>query len=206
MIRNIIFDVGKVLIGWEPHQTMIEMGFSKEARDTIQREIFDTGLWKEEDRGVIKGVELEDYFVAHAPEVEQEIRMFCRHAVDSVTPMPYARDWITALQKAGYKVFVLSNFGEASQEKAVELGAINFLDLVDGYIFSHMVHEIKPEPQIYRILLERFGLKAEESVFLDDVEINITGAEAVGIKGILFHDYEDAVKRLRKFGVVTDPE
>ena len=78
---------------------------------------------------------------------------------------------------------------------------LSFLSDVDGQVFSFEVHQIKPEPEIYQLLLKRYGLKAEESVFLDDTLKNVEAAEEQGIHGIHFLTKEQAEEELRKLGV-----
>ncbi|MCR5595192.1 MAG: HAD family phosphatase [Lachnospiraceae bacterium] len=202
MIKNIVFDVGKVLIGWSPEKSMDMIGFSPEEKQAVMNALFtDKKIWNEEDRGVLSREEMSDYLVSQAPELEGLIRKFYENAVISVTPMEYSREWISNLKKGGYGVYVLSNFGEYAQKRAVELGAINFLDLVDGYIFSYMIKEIKPDRAIYDALCDRYGLEACECLFIDDVEENIRGAEAAGMQGMLFTGYEEALDELGRLGV-----
>ncbi len=202
MIRNIVFDVGKVLIGWSPEKSMDMIGFSAEEKQAVMKALFtDISIWNEEDRGVKSRDEMFEYLVSQAPEIGDLIRRFYENAVISVTPMDYTRDWITALRSAGYRVYVLSNFGEYAQKRAVELGAINFMDLLDGYIYSYMIHEIKPDRAIYDALISKYGLNASECVFVDDVERNVQGALAAGMQGLVFTGYEDACEKLRMMGV-----
>ncbi|MBR6390508.1 MAG: HAD family phosphatase, partial [Lachnospiraceae bacterium] len=187
MIRNIVFDVGKVLIGWSPEKSMDMTGFTAEEKQAVMKALFtDVSIWNEEDRGVKSRDEMFEYLVSQAPEIGDLIRRFYENAVISVTPMDYTRDWITALRSAGYRVYVLSNFGEYAQKRAVELGAINFMDLLDGYIYSYMIHEIKPDRAIYDALISKYGLNASECVFVDDVERNVQGALAAGMQGLVF--------------------
>lgn len=202
MIRNVVFDVGKVLIGWSPEVSMDMIGFTTEEKQAVMRALFtDTSIWNEEDRGVKTREEMQEFLVSQAPEIGDLILRFYENAVISVTPLDYTRDWITALRKAGYGVYVLSNFGEYAQHRAVELGAINFMDLLDGYIYSYMIHEIKPDRAIYDALIDKYGLEPAECVFIDDVERNVEGARAAGMQGILFTGYEDACDRLRELGL-----
>ena len=202
MIRNIVFDVGKVLIGWSPEVSMDMIGFSAEEKQAVMQALFrDRSIWNEEDRGVKTREEMFDFLVSMAPEIEDLIRRFYENAVISVTPMEYTRGWITSLRAAGYRVYVLSNFGEYAQKRAVELGAINFMDLLDGYIYSYMIHEIKPDRAIYEALTDKYDLVASECVFIDDVDINVEGARAAGMQGLLFKGYEDACDKLRRMGV-----
>jgi putative hydrolase of the HAD superfamily len=109
MIRNVIFDVGKVLIGWDPALSMEMIGFSEEEKQIVMKALFtDKKIWNEEDRGLKSREEMSDYLVSFDPKHEDLIRRFYEDATISVTPMDYSRDWITALRNAGYKVYVLS--------------------------------------------------------------------------------------------------
>lgn len=203
MIKNIIFDVGKVLIGWDPRLSMDMIGFSEDEKNIVMEALFaKPGIWDAEDRSALSREELFDFFASQDPVHGDLIRRYYADAVISASPMPYSREWISKLKSAGFNVYVLSNFGEYAQKASVEKGAINFLDLVDGYVFSWQIHQVKPEPEIYNYLMEKYNLLPEESVFIDDAPRNIAGAEKVGIKGILFTGYEDAINQLNVLGVV----
>lgn len=202
MIKNIIFDVGKVLIDWDPYETMEKLKFSKEAIKEITDKVFDSGEWGKEDLGIYTPIEMANYFATLVPEYDKEMRLFYSHATDSIRPRAYVRGFLKSLRAAGYKTYVLSNFGGQAKEKAIELGGINFLDLMDGYLFSYEVHQIKPDVAIYNTLLAKFNLDANECVFIDDVPANIEGAKKVGINGIIFNSFEQVCDDLRKLGVV----
>ena len=100
------------------------------------------------------------------------------------------------LKEQGYKVFLLSNYGKTSFEAARDHGRLSFLPLVDGSVISYEVQIVKPEPGIYHALLEKYDLKAEECVFLDDRADNIEAARALGFLGIVVESYEQAKKEL----------
>lgn len=201
MIKNIVFDVGKVLIDWNPYLTMRELGFSDDVIDSIRTKLFDAGAWTEEDRGLLSPLELEDYFVSFAPELEKEIRLFYKHATDSIAPRKFAIPWIQSLKKSGFKTYVLSNFGEEAMKRGVEMGGINFLDELDGYLFSYEVNKVKPEPEIYNALFKRYNLIPSECVFIDDLAVNIEAARALGMKGIVFESFEQVCDELKSMGV-----
>lgn len=80
-------------------------------------------------------------------------------------------------------------------------GSVEFLPEMEGGILSYKDQLIKPEPEIYQLLLKRYGLKADESVFLDDTLVNVKAAEEQGIHGIHFLTKEQAEEELRKLGV-----
>ena len=96
-------------------------------------------------------------------------------------------------------MYYLSIFSHKAEVECAD--ALNFLPEMEGGILSYKEHLIKPEPEIYQLLLKRYGLKAEESVFLDDTLKNVEAAEEQGIHGIHFLTKEQAEKELRKLGV-----
>lgn len=105
----------------------------------------------------------------------------------------------TGSEKAGYQVLVLSNFSDKVRRENGD--ALDFLEYVDGGILSYKDGVIKPDPAIYSLLLERYGLKPEECVFLDDMQPNLDAAAWFGIHTILFRSYEEAQEELKKLGV-----
>lgn len=200
MIKNIILDVGRVLVAWQPKQMWKTWGFSDEAVEVLAKALFDSGVWNETDRGVLSDEEFLALAISQASEYEKEIRYFWNNVDMAIWQLPYTRDWIRAMKKAGYGVYILSNYGSWTYEKTREK-ALNFLDDVDGAVFSYQVKQIKPDPDIFQSLFEKFSLKPEECVFLDDLAANIEGAKKMGMHGIVFTDLESALEELKKLGV-----
>lgn len=201
MIKNVIFDVGNVLVSWNPTETMIKLGFSDATIKTLHEKLFDTDVWSEDDRGVLSPDEVLSLLISQAPALEKEIRLFYENATDSIGRKAYAIPWINALKSAGYNTYVLSNFGEGNLKKVIDKGAVDFLDYLDGYVFSYAVKLIKPDVPIYQYLLDKYNLKAEESVFIDDKNVNVIGARNVGLHSFQFTSYEQAIEELAKLGV-----
>lgn len=201
MIKNIIFDVGRVLIDWFPHETMKELGFSDTEIEKVDQILFKSGEWKEEDLSLRTPQEMEDYFASLAPEYADKIRLFYRHAVDSAKLRDYSIPFIDELKKSGYKTYILSNFGQEKKESLEQKGVFRFLKHTDGYLFSYELHKIKPAPEIYEELLKKYNLNASECVFIDDVIENVNGAQNVGIIGIQFNTIEQVCDDLNSFYV-----
>lgn len=199
MIKNIILDVGKVLVAWEPETALQKLGFDAKTIGIVAKATTESEEWNEMDRGAKSDEELLAGFVAKIPEYEREIRMFWEHVGDAIWQLDYARPWIREMKGHGYQVYILSNYGHWTYENTQE--ALSFLQDVDGALFSYEVKQIKPEPEIYQSLLQRYDLKAEECVFLDDRQENIDGAKMQGIEGICFTGYGDAKEKLRAFGI-----
>lgn len=200
MIRNVIFDVGRVLVQFDCESALEQLGITGAARKAVRAATEGTKEWDEYDRSEKSDPELLDAMVANAPEYEKEIRLFWEHIGLTIRKFDYASDWIRSLKKSGYRVYILSNYSTHTyQETKAEL---DFVDDADGAVFSFQVHKIKPEPGIYQALLEKYGLLAEECVFVDDRQDNIEAAEEQGIRGIVFQSYEQAVAELERLGVV----
>lgn len=199
MIKNVIFDVGKVLVEWEPLVAMKKLGFDDATAKAVAAATTDSPEWDESDRSVGTDEEILAMLIGNAPEYEKEIRTFWENISLPIYQYDYARAWIRELKSKGYGVYILSNYGRWTYQNTTE--ALSFLEDVDGAVFSYQVHQMKPEPEIYQTLLTKYGLKAEECVFLDDRQVNIDGAKAQGMEGIVFTSYEDAVERLKEYGV-----
>lgn len=200
MIKNIVLDVGRVLVAWQPKDLMKELGFSDETVAVLTEELFTSGIWNETDRGVLSDEAFLELAVGKAPEYEQEIKLFWNNVDKAIWQFPYVKEWICAMKKAGYRVYILSNYGSWTYEKTRE-DALDFLEYVDGAIFSYQVKLIKPDAAIFHALFDKYGLQAEECVFLDDLSANIEGAKAVGMHGIVFTGLEAGLMELEKLGV-----
>ena len=131
--------------------------------------------------------------------MEKEIRQIFANLHGILTKADYAIPWIKELKAKGYQVLVLSNFSDKVARENPD--ALDFLEYVDGGILSYRDGVIKPDPAIYRLLLDRYSLNPEECVFLDDIQKNLDAAKAFGIHTILFHNVEQAKEELRALGV-----
>lgn len=196
MIKNIIFDIGNVLTDWRWREFLMDQGFDEAMVERIGNATVNTPIWGELDRGVWTEEELMAGFVANDPEIEQEIRKGFASRAGMVTIRDYACDWVRELKEQGYKVYYLSNFSESTQKDCPD--ALTFLPLMDGGILSYQVKMIKPDPAIYRLLLERYELEPEESIFLDDTGENIKTANELGIHGIVFENKEQALRDMEQ--------
>ena len=196
MIKNIVFDIGNVLVKFQPDQAMRELGIAEEKIPKMAQATYLNPIWGELDRGVIPEAEVIDEMVKVAPEYEVEIRLFFKDGKDKVVKTyPYSKKWIQELQERGYKVYLLSNY-PANYFELHERTQLDFVPFVDGKIISGMVKMVKPDADIYQCLFDTYGLKPEECVFLDDRLENIEGGEKLGMKGIVFESYEDAKAKL----------
>lgn len=199
MIKNIVFDIGNVLTYYTWNEHIHSFDFSEEICDRVAAATVKSREWNEFDRGVLSDEEVVELLVKNDPEIEKEIRQMTADISGLVERADYAIPWIQELQAKGYKVYYLSNFSYKAKEECAK--ALDFLPYTNGGILSCEEKVIKPEPGIYKRLLEKYNLTADECVFLDDVEANVEGARAFGIHGIVFTTKEAALPELEKLGV-----
>ncbi len=199
MIKNIIFDIGNVLTDFRWRDFLRDKGFDEVMIDRIAKASVENPLWKEFDRGVLAGEELMQAFIDADPVIEKELHKAYDNIHGMVTIRDYAIPWVQELKAKGYKVWYLSNFSEKTETECAD--SIAFIPYMDGGILSWKDKLIKPDPKIYQLLLERFGLVAEECVFIDDLPENVQGAVNEGIHGIVFETREQVVADLKKLGV-----
>ncbi len=194
MIRNVILDVGNVLVDycWEKH--LASFGFSKDIAQRVAKATALNEDWDEYDRGVLTDEEVLNRFIENDPGVEKEIRMYNENLSGVIEVYPYAKQWIRDMKAKGLKVYILSNYGSKCYN---ECGSkMDFTELVDGAVFSWQEKVIKPDDAIYERILKRYQLVPGECVFFDDRKDNVEGARRNGILGIVFEDYDQAKKEL----------
>ena len=201
MIENIIFDVGQVLVSYDWESYLKAFHFSAEEEKLIAEKVFKSQIWNERDRGLFPEEEYRKQFIAELPaEYEADVKRVIEESGKTIGIKDYAETWTSYLKSQGYHLYILSNYSQFMLDQT-RPGKMPFLKNMDGVIFSCEVQQIKPEADIYETLLSRFGLKPEESVFLDDRPENCEAARKLGIHAIEFHDLKQAAKELEKLGV-----
>lgn len=196
MIRNIIFDIGNVLTDFRWREFLRDKGFEEAMIDRIARASLESPVWNELDRGVWSTERLMAEFVKLDPEIEAELHTAYDNITGMVTKRDYAIPWIQELKAQGCGVYYLSNFSDKAYVECSD--SLDFLPYTDGGILSYRDKVIKPDEKIYRLLLSRYGLKAEECVFLDDTPLNVEAARKLGIHGIVFQTREQAEEELQR--------
>lgn len=195
MIKNVIFDMGNVLMDFSPSVQLDASCRSEEAKEYVGRELFGGEEWVQRDLGKIS---VEQLYEGVAKRVPEEYHADLKRCIDIwqnfMTPLDGAKDFLQRVKEKGYKIFILSN---ASEDFYNYFPKYYDLELFDGVVVSADIHVIKPDKEIYLYLLRKYGLKPEECLFTDDREDNVQGAESVGIKGFLFrNNYNELGKML----------
>lgn len=196
MIKNLILDVGEVLLGFQFIDVIKSYGVSEDEAKRIGMMILRDSFWSSFDRGNITEEELLMHFKNTCPKDYPVIKYFLENSGKLPKPRPRVYCKVEKLIDLGLKVYILSNYPE---RLFIEHSAhIPFLDRLSGLVVSYQVHLCKPEPEIYEYLLSRYNLKACECIFLDDNIANINAAKDLDINAKLITSEECLLEELDK--------
>lgn len=188
MIKNIVFDYGAVLVDWNPHHYYDAYFGSAEKAEWFLQNIC-TYTWNvQHDAGKPVAEGMAELSAIH-PEWEKEIHMYygCFRQMISGT-IDGMEDLVRQYKEKGYGVYGLTNWSSETFNQI--RNEFPIFSLMDGMVVSGEERVVKPDPRIFHILLSRYGLKAEECVFIDDNINNVKGAKAVGLHALQFFNPE----------------
>ncbi len=199
MIRNIIFDIGEVLLSFKPRDYLQEKYGPGKKADRLEVIIFQGKFWEQLDRGIITSEEAKNQLKKYFPQYNQEIEEVLKDWPKILKPLP-ASDLIKPIKQKGFLLFYLSNFHSRAWEIVRE--KFDFFSYFQGGVISAEEGFLKPEEEIYLKLMETFSLKAEESFFIDDRRENVDAAEKIGFLTHRYLRIKGLKKELEKNGVL----
>lgn len=189
MIKNIIFDLGGVLLC---HDFSRVAGSISPIFDFLGLEHFPK-YWADFDLGNVSQRHVSECIAADRGISVAEASAEIDSIRDVLSEAPKSLDLVRELHSMGYRLYVLSNM---PHEFWARIRHYELFSYMQGWVISCEEHLSKPDERIYRLLMERYGLEAAESVFVDDRRINIEAARAVGMEGIVFTDVEECRRQL----------
>lgn len=195
MIKNIVFDLGNVLISFKPSEYFDKKNYPQNYKARILSEIFDSEEWQMLDRGDITTSEAIDSISLKSSLNKEEITHIFNLRTELLFPLDENVRLLPGLKKQGFRLYFLSNF-PLDLFKEVTTGYY-FFKHFDGGVISAQVKFTKPHSRIYEAFLEKYSLVPEECLYIDDLEINVRGAETVGMKGLVTYgslEIEDKIK------------
>lgn len=194
MLKNIIFDMGGVLVNFDPQHFIERAGITDPGDQALlMNEVFRTAGWSMLDWGMHDEEDLEKIVF---PQLPERLHTVAHDLIFKwnlpVEPMPGMKELMADCKAAGMKVFLLSN---ASHRLNTYWQNIPGSEYFDGRVISADERCVKPMPEIYRCILERYDLKAEDCMFVDDTAINAVGAINVGMRGFVFRKNADELRK-----------
>lgn len=200
-IQNVIFDIGNVLVRWDP-QWIIEKAFGKErASEPFIHSIFPgENVWIPLNLGEITATEAMQRYRDRLGLTAEETDRLWLAILDSLTPVPGAIEFMEQLKSMGMRLFALSdNVHEIVSHLKAEQ---DFWPYFEGAVISAEVGMLKPDPKIYQHLLTTHQIEGKNTIFFDDIEKNVQGAKSVGIEAFVFTTVAQAKADMRTLDLV----
>lgn len=200
MIKNIIFDMGNVLIKFDKKCFLEAVNVSPEDNALLEREVYVSVEWAMMDRGTLTEKEAAERMCARLPErLHEKVHQLVDEWDRPILPMSGMAELAGELKAKGYRLFLLSNASYRQHEYWPEIPGSEYFE---DTLISADVKLVKPQPEIYLMALHKFNAKPQESVFIDDATNNVEGAVYCGMEGIVFHgDTDELKKKLNAIGV-----
>lgn len=187
MIKNIIFDLGNVLIKFQPKK-FIKENVDEKYREKFFEIVFCGQEWKDLDRGVLEYSEAIKIFSEKLPECTLAIKkLFDNYILDTLEPIEENIEILKKLKK-DYKLYILSNFHYPAFDYIFENW--DFFKLFDGKVVSGHCKLMKPEKEIFEMICNKYSLVPSESLFIDDVKENIEAGQNFGMNVVHLTDYK----------------
>ena len=187
MYKNIIFDLGGVMVDFDPKTYLVDRFCNAETEEMVAQLTFESEEWKQLDAGLITRSEANLKMLARARECGCffEVQGVLDDLMHILRPRRRMHELVQTMKSKGYCVYYLSNIPE---DVLALLTERDLKGLFDGGVASCEVHINKPDPKIYQALLEKYHLKAGESIFIDDRLENVQAAFRLGFAGIQMKD------------------
>jgi 2-haloacid dehalogenase len=199
--KIVVFDIGQVLIEWDPRHLYRDLfdGYEDLMEDFLDNVC--SPAWNlEQDRGRPWADAVAQLTTEH-PDCAELIRSYDELWEQMVPgPIPGTPEILAELKARGVPVYAITNF--SADKFALSQKRFDFLNGFDGIVVSGVEKVIKPDPKIYRILLDRYGLDAADCLFIDDNPDNVESARAVGMTAHHFAGAEALRRDLEGFGLL----
>ncbi len=197
MIRNIVFDLGNVLLSWKPAEYLKSLDYSPEKAEETAKSVFGSKTWKCLDNGDITEDEAVGLISSNSSLSRSETASLFKLSRRIIFPLDDNIKVLPGLKKQGFKLYYLSNFPLAFFNEIKE--HYSFFKYFDGGIISAEVRQSKPGIEIYSTLLNRYGLVADECLYVDDIETNANTAATLGMQTIHLSDHRSLRLMLSEF-------
>ena len=201
MYKNIIFDLGGVVVNFDPKNFLMERFANQRTEDIVYDLTFGSKEWQDLDRGVITRAQANRIMLENAARVDRvfEVRTVIEEWEGMLRTKKPTVKTMCKLKLAGYRLYYLSNI--PSDVMHGNLEKRDFFPLFDGGIASCDVHLCKPEPEIFITLMQTCHLAYDESIFIDDNRTNAQAAFNLGITGILYKNPRSFNRALESCGI-----
>lgn len=191
MIKQVIFDLGRVLLQWEPEQLARELFLKNRNFDYDVWTITQDRAWLDFDMGLLRTREIIELYKDKFSK--ESLELFMAQVPHILTPQPEGLRLFEAAKEKGLKRYILSNMSHDFYEHLVK--SYPFLHEFDGSVYSCHYNLAKPDTELFKTILKKFHLVPSETLFVDDMDYNVEAAESLGIKGLVFNKSTNTYKQ-----------
>ena len=182
-LQNVVFDLGRVMVEWEPWSVVEAFTPDPHERERIWTAIFAHPVWLDLDRGDLTEADAEPELMARSGLDAKRLRHLLQNVKHSLHPVQESHQLFHEVGALGLARYCLSNM---SHDTYASLRArYDFFEHFEGIMISAEVRINKPDAGIFKLLLQRFGLEAQQTLFIDDSEANVEAARGEGIDAVL---------------------
>jgi len=196
-IQNVVFDVGGVLLEWDPRSVIAKLYPDPEIQAVIRKQMFEHADWHEFDRGTLSYTGAIEHFAKATGRSTDETRALIHATRESLRPIEDSVHMVEKLAAAGVHLYLLSNMPVSTFDYLVQQH--KFFGHFKHLVISGAILLVKPEPAIYKHLVEKTGIVPAESVFIDDLLKNVVAARECGFHAIQFTDPASCREQLRVY-------
>ena len=194
-ITNTVFDLGAVLLHWSPEQIAAEFVSDREQQQLLLDQVFHHRDWQRLDLGEINEAQAIQCFADNTGLPRSQIVKLIAFIKEFLVPKPETVELLQELRDRGHRIFCLSNIcTEIYQHVAARYP---FFREFEDVIVSAEVKLAKPDPEIFRYMLQRFGIRPEQTLFIDDMPANVQSAARLGIRTVRFTEISDCRRAIR---------
>ncbi len=195
-IKNIIFDIGNVMVRWDPLSITTELFPEHPNIAQLNQQLFKSATWFDLNLGKITDQQALQQYQQNLGIDPKQLEQLMPAVKRSLTPITGSAELVAQLYQAQYPLYALTD--NTKEIMAFLKAEYDFWRMFRGVVVSAEIGVLKPNPAIYEYLLNTYQLTAQETLFIDDHQPNIDGAQAVGIQALRFETVKKCIEDLKK--------
>lgn len=200
-MKNIVFDIGNVLLKWSPQDIVATLFPNEPHQDLLVSKLFKSQIWYDLNLGKLDEKEAIYLYTQESPQKIAEFEKLMDVIKTSLIPLNGSLELLDKAYQSGRAIYSITD--NVKEFMVYMKKKYDFFSKFQGVVMSADVGFLKPDPRIYHTLLTRYGLAPSETIFLDDILANVEGARQVGMHAIHFTTADACQKELKdKFSIV----
>lgn len=194
-MKNVIFDLGRVVLIWNPEKVIADFTQDQALRERIKTDVFFHQDWLDMDKGLYDEATAAPAMCKRTGLTDHELKELLSRARESLVDDPATITLMHECARHGLNLYCLSNL---SIDNYHYIKNRAFFKLFKGAVISALEKMIKPDENIFNLIVNRYDLDPSQTLFIDDTKANVETAERLGIKSIQFTPTEECFRKIRE--------